>query len=232
MSVDPQKHLEIFSPHAFGKRRVDVVGCGAVGSRVATELARLGIENIHLWDFDSVELKNVPNQAFLPEDVGKAKVDALAAKIEEISGEKNFATVHHMKVDGNFEAGDVVFLLVDTMADRKEIWNGALKMKLRTSLLIETRMGADSGRVYSFNPNKRSYGVAWEETLCDDSETERSACGATVSVGPTAKALAGLAVWQLVRWFAVSQGGKDTLDHEVIFSMRPIQLLTRQFPEI
>lgn len=227
MSVDPLRHLSVFSPHAFGAKRVDVVGCGATGSRIALSLGKLGVENIHVWDFDTVEEHNVANQVFGNGDVGKLKVEALAAIIKAATGTS--VTTHAERVDGSQFLGEVVFLLTDTMSSRKEVWNGALKFKLRTKLLIETRMGADNGRVYTVNPNKPGNIKAWEETLYEDTEAEVSACGASVSVGPTAEVIAGLAVWQMIRWFAVEQGTEDDIDNEIIFSLRPMTTISRRF---
>ncbi|MEA2701536.1 MAG: hypothetical protein QOE22_245 [Candidatus Parcubacteria bacterium] len=228
MSVDPLRHLSVFRPHAFGAKRVDVIGCGATGSRVAIELAKLGVENIHLHDFDVVESHNLANQAFGFRDIGMPKVEALARIIEEQTGVA--VTAHATRVDGSEPLGDVVFLLTDTMASRREIWDKGLKYRPRTPLLIETRMGADTGRVYALNPSLRSNVLGWEETLYDDDETEVSACGASISVGPTAEIVAGLAVWQMIRWFAVQDGGeKDELDNEIIFSLRSTMTMTRRF---
>lgn len=225
--IDPLRHLSVFSLHAFGTRRVDVIGAGATGSRIVLSLAKLGVENIHVWDFDKVEEHNVANQAFGLEHVGLLKVDALAQLVRAATGAE--ITVHSEKVDGTQTLGDIVFLLTDTMSSRKEIWNGCLKYKLRTSLMIETRMGADSGRVYAVDPNKPDHIRAWEEALYEDAETEVSACGASVSVGPTAEVISGLAVWQLIRWFSIEQGAEDEMENETIFSLRPMVTLCRKF---
>lgn len=227
MSVDPLRHLSVFKPHAFGARRVDVIGCGASGSRIVLSLAKLGVENIHAWDFDTVEAHNIANQAFGRGDVGALKVDALAALVKRDTGV--VITTHAEKVDGSEPLGDVVFLLTDTMSSRKEIWDKGLKYKLRTRLLVETRMGADSGRVYALNPNMPSHVKAWEGAWYPDDQTEVSACGASISVGPTAEVLSGLAVWQMVRWFSVEEGGDDVLENELIFGLRSTNTLSRQF---
>jgi len=227
MSVDPLRHLSVFSPHAFGAKRVDVVGCGATGSRIALLLAKLGVENIHCWDFDTVEEHNVANQIFGNGDVGLLKTGALARILKTQCGVD--VTAHAEKVTGSTELGEIVFLLTDMMSSRREIWDGALKLKLRTKLLVETRMGADNGRVYALNPNKPGHIRAWEETLYTDSEAEVSACGASISVGPTAEIISGLAVWQMIRWFGIEQGGEDVLDNETIFSLRPMLTISRQF---
>ncbi len=225
--VDPLRHLSVFSPSKFGSRRVDVVGAGATGSRVVPSLAKLGIQNIHCWDFDVVEEHNVANQIFGIGDIGKLKVEALAEVVKRDTGAE--IQVHAEKVDGSQSLGEVVFLLTDTMESRKQIWTRALKFKLRTQLVVETRMGADNGRVYALNPNKPGHIREWERTLYDDAEAEISACGASVSVGPTAEVISGIAVWQLIRWFAIEQGEEDDLDNEIIFSLRPMATITRKF---
>src|SRR3989344_9586657 len=130
MSVDPLRHLSVFKPHAFGTRRVDVIGCGATGSRIVLSLAKLGVENIHAWDFDTVEDHNLANQAFGLGDVGLLKVDALASLVQRGIGVA--IQTHAEKVDGSQSLGEVVFLLTDTMASRKEIWDRGLKLKLQT----------------------------------------------------------------------------------------------------
>jgi molybdopterin/thiamine biosynthesis adenylyltransferase len=226
--IDPLRHLSVFSPHAFGATRIDVIGAGATGSKVVLELAKLGVENIHVWDFDTVEEHNVANQAFGNGHIGLLKVEALAAMVKELTG--TVITVHAERVDGTQELGEVVFLLTDTMSSRKEIFENGIKLKLRTKLLVETRMGSDSGRVYAFNPNRPGEIRAWEKTLCGDEEAEVSACGASVSVGPTASIVAGLAAWQMVRWFAIESGkSDDALDNEIVLGLRSMFTMARKF---
>ena len=227
MSIDPLRHISVFPPYAFGARRVDVIGCGATGSRIVLSLSKLGVENIHIWDFDIVEEHNLANQAFGLDDVGSSKVEALAKLVHKDSGVR--VIPHAEKVDGSQTFGEVVFLLTDTMASRKEIWERGIKFKLSGKLLIETRMGADNGRVYAINPCKRNHILEWEKTLYSDEEAEVSACGASISVGPTAEIISGLAVWQMIRWFSVEQGGNDVLDNETIFSLRSLATISRQF---
>lgn len=227
MKLETMRHLDVFSAHAFGTKRVDIIGCGATGSRITLSLAKLGVENIHVWDFDKIEDHNIPNQVFGLSDIGHLKGEALADIVKSATGTK--IIFHNERVDGTQPLGEVVFILTDTMYSRKAIWEGTLKFKLRTKLVIETRMGADSGRIYSLNPNKPAHIKAWEETLYDDSEAEVSACGSSTSVGPTAEIISGLAVWQLIRWFAIEQGGDDNLENEVIFSVKPSFMMSRKF---
>jgi molybdopterin/thiamine biosynthesis adenylyltransferase len=219
--------MSVFSPDAFGKRRVDVIGAGATGSRIVLSLAKLGITNLHVWDFDQIEEHNIANQVYGLGDVGALKVEALQSIVE--ADTRTVIEIYPERVDGSQGFGEIVFLLPDTMAARKEIWEKAIKFKLRTHLMIETRMGADTGRIYTINPSKPSHITEWEKTLYGDDEAEVSACGAPVTVGPTAEIISGLAVWQLIKWFAIEQGKEVSLDNEIIFSLQPMVILTRNF---
>ncbi len=225
--IDPLRHLSVFSPDAFGARRVDIVGCGATGSRVALALAKLGVANLHVWDFDTIESHNIANQLFELGDVGAKKVVALARLIKAQTGAA--VTAHDARVTGAEELGEVVFLLTDTMSSRKTIWDAGLKYKVRTRLLVETRMGIDEGRVYALDPNKPKHIRAWEGAWYPDQNAEVSACGASVTVGPTADVLTGLAAWQFVRWFAVERGKEEELDNEILFTLRPPAFACRRF---
>ncbi len=227
MTIDPLRHLSVFSPHAFGNKRVDVIGCGATGSRITLSLAKLGVKNIHVWDFDKVEEHNIPNQAFSLKDIGKFKGEALKEMVKLATGTE--ITFHNEFVNGTQSLGEIVFILTDTMKSRMEIWEKALRFKMRTKLLIETRMGADSGYVYSINPNKPSHVNVYEKTFYDDNEAEVSACGASISVGPTAEIISGLAVWQMIRWFSVEEGKDDDIENEIIFTIRPSMTISQQF---
>ena len=65
---------------------VMVVGCGAVGSFAVEALARSGVGQIILVDFDVVEESNINRQLFaLSSTVGQAKVDVAAARIRDIN---------------------------------------------------------------------------------------------------------------------------------------------------
>lgn len=232
-NIDTTRHVDVFSPDAFGKRRIDVIGAGASGSRIVLALAKLGLENIHVFDFDIVEAHNIANQVFSQADIGRPKVEALRDIVKAHTGLE--ITIYNERVDGSQKLGDVVFLLTDTMSSRKEIWQKAIRFKVATKLMIETRMGVDQGRVYVVNPTRMAQVKGWEETLYDDDVAEVSACGSTISVGPTAEFLSGLAVWQLIRWLnietgrTVDGGVSDTLDHEILFCLRPPTMLIRQF---
>ena len=213
VTVDYWRQLDIFSPEEFGDKEVHVVGVGATGSYIALLLAKMGVSNLHVWDFDIVESHNLPNQIFRLKDVGRAKVDALAEIIEEATGIK--ITVHNEAVLGGTALKGIVFLLVDSMNVRKDIWNGSLKFKLPVELMVETRMAIDNGRIYAIRPSRPADIKLWEGTLYSDEEAEESPCTSR-SIGPTVAYIAGIAVWKLIKFF-----NGEEFQRELILSARP-----------
>lgn len=62
--------------------RVLVVGCGGLGSPIAVYLASAGIGQLHLVDFDTIDVSNLHRQVFYDiKDVGLSKAEVLADKI-------------------------------------------------------------------------------------------------------------------------------------------------------
>jgi tRNA A37 threonylcarbamoyladenosine dehydratase len=74
---------------------VMVVGCGAVGSFAIEALARSGIGNIVVVDFDTVEVSNINRQLFaLCSTIGVPKVDVAAARIRDINPDVNVRAIN------------------------------------------------------------------------------------------------------------------------------------------
>jgi tRNA A37 threonylcarbamoyladenosine dehydratase len=74
-------------------KTVMVVGCGAVGSFAIEALARSGIGNLILVDFDKIEVSNINRQLFaLQSTIGTPKVDVARARIADISPDINVTT--------------------------------------------------------------------------------------------------------------------------------------------
>ena len=68
--------------------KVLVVGCGALGSMVAMQLAGAGIGTIGIADFDNVDISNLQRQFFFTDsEAGLPKVELLAKKISALNPE-------------------------------------------------------------------------------------------------------------------------------------------------
>ncbi|KAG7663402.1 uncharacterized protein J8A68_003054 [[Candida] subhashii] len=67
-------------------QRIVIVGCGGVGSWVATMLVRSGVERIRIIDFDQVSLSSLNRHAVADlKDVGISKVDCLKSHLLKIA---------------------------------------------------------------------------------------------------------------------------------------------------
>ena len=64
---------------------VAVCGLGGLGSNAAVYLARTGVGNLHLIDFDTVDASNLNRQSYMVRDLGQRKTDALARQIHDIN---------------------------------------------------------------------------------------------------------------------------------------------------
>ena len=70
--------------------KVAIVGLGGLGSNVALWLARLGVGQLLLYDFDKVELSNLNRQYYFLEDVGQYKATALLGHLKAVNPYDNY----------------------------------------------------------------------------------------------------------------------------------------------
>jgi molybdopterin/thiamine biosynthesis adenylyltransferase len=197
MDLNRNGQLEIFNPEVFNKP-VHLIGVGATGSWIAIMLAKLGVKEIHCWDFDILENHNLCNQGFRTHQIGMQKVEAvfdMCANMSEIE-----VITHNEKVTGATPLTGIVFILTDTMHSRKDIWEGACKFKGSIDLVIETRMGLDMCRIYNVNPTDMDECLAYEKTFCSDDIAEVSACGTSKSVVTSAVTTASMATRQMLNY--------------------------------
>ena len=68
----------------LGSVSVGIAGLGGIGSHVAVLLARAGVKNLTLVDYDKVEYNNLSRQYYFIDQIGKKKVDALSATLKRI----------------------------------------------------------------------------------------------------------------------------------------------------
>lgn len=66
-------------------KKVALIGLGAIGSVITTELTRSGIYNLLLVDPDKLECKNIGRHDLTIKDVGKYKVEAIREKLLDIN---------------------------------------------------------------------------------------------------------------------------------------------------
>lgn len=230
-NLNISRHMELFDPDKF-EHPVTIIGAGATGSWLALSLAKLGITDITVYDFDVVEEHNIPNQTFRKmcidedgysgrSDIGRPKVEALCDIIYDATGTsikiKNEKFV-------NQRLSGVVFLMVDSMSARKEIWENSIKLKSAVKLLVEPRMGLDVGRVYNVDPMDMNQIKKYEETYYSDDVAEVSACGASMTVITSALGVASWCGRQLINFH-----NKEELDNEILIDFKYNNIITTRW---
>lgn len=170
--LDLSRQLDIFSPTDL-RHPVTVIGCGGIGSPTVMTLAKMGITDITVYDHDTVEAHNLPNQYFRVQDVGKPKVQA----IKEICSEFASADikVKQRKVGGAARLSGLVISGVDSMAARFEIWK-AIKYKTQIPLYIDARMGGEGARIVTCRPYDIDQVAIYEAMLHPDEEAVALPC--------------------------------------------------------
>ena len=103
-------------------KKVLICGVGGVGSFVAEGLARSGIGYIDICDFDDIEESNLNRQLMTTKNnIGKAKVNELKKRLEEISDAK--VNAYKTYIDETFvlENYDYVIDCIDSLKSKFEL---------------------------------------------------------------------------------------------------------------
>lgn len=226
--MDIIKHASLFDPVPHDGQ-VAIIGLGALGSALALLLAKLDINNLHLYDSDVVEGHNLPNQMLYgTSDVGRKKAYAAAIRLENLTGNMhswhNSVDLEALRHRRDRLRYKTVFVCVDSMNARERLFNGHVYSNGVTTTFCEGRMGLSSGSAYLINPCDVLQADAYREDLYPDNEVlqERGVCGNVLSIGGTATALASCMQWMFIDKFrgltsfdAISFGTSPWKQHAV-----------------
>ena len=209
MAMNLVKSYDFFQPEKC-RERLHIIGCGAVGSTVAENLVRLGLTNITLYDFDTVEAHNIANQMFRHIDIGKPKTQALAEYLIEINPD----VAENLEIEddgwhGQRMAG-YVFLCVDNIDLRREI---AEKNRTNTYIkaMFDFRIRLTDAQHYAARWNDRKAQENFLNTMAftheeAQAETPVSACNVQLSVAPTVRQICSVGVVNFINF--VKSGGE------------------------
>ena len=113
-------------------KSVGIAGCGGLGSNCAVALARVGIGELIIVDFDIVEEGNLNRQYYFLDQVGMKKVDALETNLKRINKEVKIVK-HDIKIERNnlfaifkdcdviveaFDLAEMKKMLIETLLDK------------------------------------------------------------------------------------------------------------------
>jgi len=215
--MDFWRQLDVVSPEDLASLRVNIIGAGGIGSPTALALAKMGVEHLTVFDPDTVELHNLPNQVFRFEDLGRAKVEALAAICRDFAGIEPEARQERFE---NQPLSGVVVSGVDTMAARKGIWQ-RVRYNPAVSLYVEARMGAEVARIHSVRPCDPTSVRWYEGTLYSDEEASEAPCTAQAIIYNVFM-IAALVASQVKKF---SKG--EVFPKEIIFDLATLTLLVQ-----
>lgn len=201
--IDLNKSLEVFDPNRYlpNKHAIFIIGCGAVGSHIATLLARLGCPKLILVDDDRVSSHNIANQNFVFNDIGRYKAEVVAETCRAINPDIDVAAkitrwdsskqLHHA----------YVFMCVDSIEPRKEMCRYARVMPGAVEIIMDVRMGLFNHQVYTVTPDRfKDYQNTMNFTDEEaDAQTKKSACNFELSVCYTVWEATGICVDRFIR---------------------------------
>jgi len=150
---------------------IHIVGCGGIGSWTALALAKMGYENITLYDFDTVEEHNLATQFYKTDQLEYGKAVALSDNILEFAGSRP----KYVDSKPDNIKGDVLIMAVDIMKSREEL----KELIPNFQFIVDARMGGQVFNIWSFLPFEKD---RYETTLFTDEEGVQEPC--------TAKAIA------------------------------------------
>lgn len=211
--MDLSKVYEFFQPEKVDGK-IHIVGCGSVGSAVAENLARCGVTDFVLWDFDTVEAHNVANQMFTQPDINRPKVEALKDILVNINPE----IADRIKLEPKGWKGKLmsgyIFLAVDNIDIRREIVEKHYDspyvkavFDFRTMLESAQHFAADWSDEAMKKSLLNSMQFSHDEA---SSETPVSACGVTLGVVTTVRTICELGVNNFIN-FVKGKGLKKTV---------------------
>lgn len=195
--MDLSKSYEYFQPDAV-REPLNIVGCGSVGATVAEHLVRLGLTNITLWDMDVVDPHNLTNQIFRHKDIGHPKVEALADILADINPDIKDTLKLYPKGWSGQQLSGYVFLCVDNIELRRQIVEKHMNNPY-IKAMFDFRTRLEDAQHYAADWKDRdmkknllaSMEFSHEEAM---EETPVSACGVTLGVVTTVRAICALGV--------------------------------------
>jgi adenylyltransferase/sulfurtransferase len=116
----------------LGGSHVAIIGCGALGTVAADNLARAGVGHLILIDRDVVELNNLQRQTlFSEEDVGRPKAIAAAERLGKVNSaikvEPAIKDINHTNVEEVVRSVDLVLDGTDNFHTRLVVNDACVK---------------------------------------------------------------------------------------------------------
>ncbi|MBP3298764.1 MAG: ThiF family adenylyltransferase [Muribaculaceae bacterium] len=146
----------------LSNKRVMIIGLGSFGSQIAIELAKAGVGEFALFDFDRVELHNLARHTCTIKDLGRLKTNAIK---DAVIGKNKIAkvdlfpiniTIHEDLMDEQVEKADLIICATDNNASRFYLTQCLLKHN-KVALFGRAVTRAEGGDVFRYRPGGPCY---------------------------------------------------------------------------
>ena len=101
------------------KGKIAILGLGGLGSNIAISLARIGVGQLVLVDFDVVEPSNLNRQQYFIDDIGKYKTQAMYENISKINPFINIKTYNMLVSKENVNVFNDVDIIIEAFDNPK-----------------------------------------------------------------------------------------------------------------
>lgn len=182
---------------------VFIIGCGALGSMVAMQLAGAGIGKLGIADFDVIEISNLQRQFFFrSEERGERKVQMLFSRIKDLNPQVEVESYPSMvtrkMAEGILEEYDFIVDATDNPESKKMI--GEIAKSKRKPCCIAGVNGF-GGQVITLLPNDSRFG----EFFGDSASEGILPCSLGGVIGPAAALCASIQAAETIK-FIIGKG--------------------------
>jgi hypothetical protein len=168
------RQQDVIDTDRLANLQVSLIGLGSIGSVTGLYLAKMGVNNLTVFDPDIVDVHNVSNQAYGMSDVGLLKVDAFSNLLELQVGVQ--ANTIAKQYDGR-ALSEVVISAVDSMKSRETIWK-SVREQSHVRLYLDARMGLETLIVWAVRPQVKEDRVLYSQSLVPDDQAHQDPCTA------------------------------------------------------
>ncbi len=163
IKMEYTSQLKIYNPEKQ-RLKIIVIGVGSTGSFLALTLAKMGLKHIKVIDYDKVEAKNIPNQFYRSQDIGKYKVEALKEIIKDFTDTE--IQIENVKIDESyswdFDLNTLFIFCVDNMEGRQLIYKQIKDFPIK---LIDTRFGGEGYSIHVVDLSNEEDREKYEKSL-------------------------------------------------------------------
>lgn len=172
-----------------------IVGLGATGSYLSFFLARAGVKQFKLIDFDKYEAHNINSQMASHFDIGEYKTNASQKFLLDYTDVK-IINLAQSRIENTYSSefidNKIICATLDSMSGRKYMFEQFVANCKDDSIFFDSRIGAEYWEVYCIPRNSPEKIERYKETLFDDTkgnigacnyqQSSHSACGAALKI--------------------------------------------------